>query len=158
MQTLLDANELWGLIDMSKVKSKEEDLITIITYTKKENKAWNLLFQSLSNNQLMIVLKETTTHGIWEVVEKGYVDKGLVNKIFQTKKFFMLQMNHNYTMEQHANKLGAMVEEINAIKATILDKIKVMVLFMSLPKSYQYLITMLETLKPKYFIWDNVST
>jgi hypothetical protein len=106
----------------------------------------------------MIVLKETTTHGIWEVVEKGYVDKGLTNKIFQTKKFFMLQMNHNYTMEQHANKLGAMVEEINAIKATILDKIKVMVLFMSLPKSYQYLITMFETLKPKYFIWDNVST
>jgi hypothetical protein len=44
MQTLLDVKELWGLIDMSKVKPKEEDLITIITYTKKENKAWNLLF------------------------------------------------------------------------------------------------------------------
>lgn len=39
MQTLLDAKELWGLIDMSKVKPKEEDLITIVTYTKKENKA-----------------------------------------------------------------------------------------------------------------------
>ncbi len=31
MQTLLDAKELWGVIDMSKVKPKEEDLITTIT-------------------------------------------------------------------------------------------------------------------------------
>jgi hypothetical protein len=38
MQTLLDAKELWGLIDMSKVRRKEEDLIVIVTYTKKENK------------------------------------------------------------------------------------------------------------------------
>ncbi len=51
MQTILDAKELWGLIYMSKVKPKEENVIAIITYTKKENKAQNLLFQSLSNNQ-----------------------------------------------------------------------------------------------------------
>jgi hypothetical protein len=48
-------------------------------------------------------------------------------------------MNHNDTMEQHLNKLGAMVEELDGIGATILDEIKVMVLFMSLPKSYLYL-------------------
>jgi len=39
MQILLDAKELWGLIDISKVKPKEEDLIAIVTYTKKESKA-----------------------------------------------------------------------------------------------------------------------
>jgi hypothetical protein len=39
-------------------------------------------------------------------------------------------------MEQHVNKLGAMVEELDAIITTILPKIKVMVLLMSLPKSY----------------------
>jgi hypothetical protein len=58
-------------------------------------------------------------------------------------------MNHNFTMEQHANKLGVMVEDIDAIKAIMLDKIKMRVLLMSLPKSYQYLITTLEILKPK---------
>jgi len=42
-------------------------------------------------------------------------------------------------MEQHANKLGAMVEEIDAIKATILDKIKVMVLLMNIPKKLSIL-------------------
>lgn len=67
-------------------------------------------------------------------------------------------MNHNDTMEQHVNKLGAMVEELDAIGVTILDEIKVMVLLMSLPKSYQYLIITFETLKPKDQTWDDVST
>jgi DNA primase large subunit len=136
MQTLLNAKELWGLINMSKVMPKEEDLVVIVTYTKKEGKAQNLLFQSLSNNQLMIVQKETTAHGIWEVLEKGYVDKGLANKIFLIKKFFMSQMNHNDIMEQNVNKLGAMVKELDAIRTSILDEIKVVVFLMSLPKSY----------------------
>lgn len=51
MQTILDAKELWGLINMLKVKPKEGNVIATITYTKKENKAQSLLFQSLSNNQ-----------------------------------------------------------------------------------------------------------
>ncbi len=61
-------------------------------------------------------------------------------------------------MEQHVNKLGAMVEELDGIGVTILDEIKVMVLLTSLSKSYQYLIITLETLKPKDQTWDDVST
>jgi hypothetical protein len=67
-------------------------------------------------------------------------------------------MNHNNTMEQHVNKVWATVEELDGIGATILDESKVMVHFLSLPKSYQYLITTLETLKPKDHTWDDVST
>lgn len=86
----MDAKELWGLINMTEVKLEEEDVIAIITYTKKDNKAQNLLVQSLSNNQLVIVWKETMAHDIWETFEKRYVDKNIANKIFLTKKFFML--------------------------------------------------------------------
>jgi hypothetical protein len=75
---------------MTEVKLEEEDVIAIITYTKKDNKAQNLLVQSLSNNQLVIVWKETMAHDIWETFEKRYVDKNIANKIFLTKKFFML--------------------------------------------------------------------
>jgi hypothetical protein len=93
MQTLMDATKLWGLINMTEVKLEEEDVIATITYTKKDNKAQNLLVQSLSNNQLMIVWKETLAHDIWEMFEKRYVDKNITNKIFLTKMFFMLQLN-----------------------------------------------------------------
>lgn len=101
--------------------------------------------------------KETMTHEIWEAFEKPYVDKSIANKIFLTKNFFMLQMNHNNTMEQHVNKLGAMAEELDAIGTTILDEINVMVFLMNLSERYQNFIIVLESFKPKDRTWDNVS-
>jgi hypothetical protein len=69
----------------------------------------------------------------------------------------MSQMNHNYTMEQHVNKLGAMAKELDAIGTTILDEVNVMVFLMNLPQRYQHFIIMLESLKPKDRTWDNVN-
>ncbi len=51
-------------------------------------------------------------------------------------------------MEQHLNKLGAMVKELDATRTTIPPKVKIMNLLMSLPKSYESLVTsFLESLK-----------
>jgi hypothetical protein len=64
-------------------------------------------------------------------------------------------------MEQHLNKLGAMVKELVAIGAPILAKVKVMVLLMNLPESYQFFVTSLESLKfidPKKLTWVVVTT
>ncbi len=42
-------------------------------------------------------------------------------------------------MEQHLNKLGTMVEELDAIEVAIPKEIKMMALLISLTKSYQTL-------------------
>jgi hypothetical protein len=47
----------------------------------------------------MSVRKETTTKGIWEALQKWHVDKGLANKIFFMRKFFMSQMDLFKLME-----------------------------------------------------------
>lgn len=54
--------------------------------------------------------RETTAHGIWESLEKHFIDKGLANKIYLTINFFMSQMNLLDTMEEHVNMFGAMAE------------------------------------------------
>jgi hypothetical protein len=46
------------------------------------------LIQSLLDSQFMIVWKKAISHGIWAVLEKQNVDKGLANKAFLTKKIF----------------------------------------------------------------------
>jgi hypothetical protein len=56
-------------------------------------------------------------------------------------------MNPINTMEQHLNKFGAMVEELDVTRTTIPPKVKIMVLFMSLPESYESLVTSLESLE-----------
>jgi len=70
-------------------------------------------------------------------------------------------MNPSDTMEQHLNKMGAMVEEIDAIGTIVLVKVKVTMLLMSLPKIYEFLITSLESLEsidPKKLDWEVVAT
>jgi hypothetical protein len=65
MQTLLWAKELWGLINMIKMKLEIHEVFTTIEYMKKENKVQNLLVQNLmSNNQLMIIWRKITAHGV----------------------------------------------------------------------------------------------
>jgi hypothetical protein len=61
------------------------DVAILLSYTKRENKALNFVVQSLSNNQLMmIVRKEKTMKGIWDALAKRHIEQGLVNKIFLT--------------------------------------------------------------------------
>lgn len=68
----------------------------------------------------------------------------------------MSQMNFLDTIHQHVNMLGAMTKKLHAIEPTIFEKMKVMVLLISLPKSYQHLITTLESLKFANHTWDDV--
>ncbi len=65
--------------------------------------------------------------GIWEALQNRYVDKDFINRLFLTWKFFTSQMNPTNTMEQHLNTLITMVEELDAIGATNLLKVKFMV-------------------------------
>jgi len=45
-----------------------------------------------------------------------------------------------------------MIEELNTIGIEIPNKVKVIIIFMNLLESYQYLITMLESIKEKSYL------
>jgi hypothetical protein len=103
MQTILDAKELWGLIYMSKVKPKEENVIAIITYTKKENKAQNLLFQSLSNNQSSgLCRKKPWPMGFGRHLRKGMSIRVSPIRFFSVRSFHVIdepQRHHGATCQ-----------------------------------------------------------
>ncbi len=68
----------------------------------------------------------------------------------------MSQMNFLDTIDQHVNMLGAMTKKLDGIGARVFEKMKVMALLISLQKSYQHLITTLESLKFANHTWDDV--
>jgi len=62
-------------------------------------------------------------------------------------------------MEEHLSKLGANAKELDVIRITILDDIKVIMFLMSLLQSYEYLVTFLEFLEsfdPKKLTWETL--
>lgn len=107
---MLKARELWGLVNGKDVKLNGQKVVTLLVYIKRENRAFNLIVQHLSNSQLLTMKKETIAKGIWEALQNRYVDKGLINRLFLTRKFFTLHMNPIDTREQHLNKLRAMAK------------------------------------------------
>ncbi len=64
---------------------------------------------------------------MWEALAKWRLDNGLMNILFLTRRFLTSQMNFSETMEQHINKLNAMVEKFEAIEIKVPLEIKVMV-------------------------------
>ncbi len=67
-------------------------------------------------------------------------------------------MNLTDIIQQYFNKLGMIAKELDAIGLEICDEVKMMVLLVSLPKSYQYLIIELRSLKEENHTWDNMNT
>jgi hypothetical protein len=65
IETLLKARDLWSFVGGNDQKPINTNVLT--SYTKQENHTLNLIMQSLSDNQLMIVCQNTTTKGVWEV-------------------------------------------------------------------------------------------
>jgi lipid-A-disaccharide synthase-like uncharacterized protein len=61
----------------------------------------------------MSIKKEMLAKGVWKTFQKWHIDKGLVNKIFFTQKFFMSWMESIDTMEYYLNKLGTMVNNLD---------------------------------------------
>jgi hypothetical protein len=47
METMLKARKLWGLVDGKDVKLSEHEVVTLLTYTKRKNRTFNLIVQSL---------------------------------------------------------------------------------------------------------------
>jgi hypothetical protein len=73
--------------------------------------------------------------------------QGLNQQAIHDSKILQFQIPLGDSMEEHLSKLGAIIKELHVIKATIPEKVKIMMLLMSLPQSYEYLVTFLESLE-----------
>jgi hypothetical protein len=106
----------------------------------------------------MVVHQESISKWMWEAFAKRHLDKGLMNQLFLTRRFFTSQMNFSETMEQHMNKLNVMAEELEAIQVKVPLEVKVMVILLSLPNSYKFLGMSLEFYKSMKLTWEDVTT
>ncbi len=54
-ETMLKVREWWGLVDWKDVKSSEGEGSALFTYMKRQSRALNLIMQSMSDNQLLVI-------------------------------------------------------------------------------------------------------
>jgi len=85
----------------------------------------------------------------WEVLCGVHEAKTIGNKLFLRRRFFTIKMQEGDDMLVHINTVKSLADHLRSIEVNIMDENVYMVLLMSLPPSFDNLVTSLESMSSK---------
>jgi hypothetical protein len=85
----------------------------------------------------------------WEALCGVHEAKTIGNKLFLRRRFFTIKMQKGDDMLVHINTMKALANQLRSIEVNITDEDVYMVLLMSLPPSFDNLITSFESMSTK---------
>jgi hypothetical protein len=117
--------------------------------TKKKRRLFALLCEHLTDAQLAHIQYCDNVISAWEAFCGVHEAKKIGNKLFLQKRFFSIKMQEGDDMLVHINMVKALTNQLCSIEMNITDEDVYMVLLMSLPPSFDNLITSLESMSTK---------
>ncbi|GKD18087.1 zinc finger, CCHC-type containing protein [Tanacetum coccineum] len=138
MQVILEANGLWEMI--------EPNLTTEVN-TKKDKVIIAYIYQSLPEEQLLLISKYKTAKEVWDALKKRHVGENRVQQAKQQtlkSEFEMLQMKENESVDLFTTKLTSIVNKAASLGLTYEDSV-----VMSVDEEIGRLKTFEERLKSK---------
>ena len=117
----------------------------------------NTIHLSLALEIKCSVLNEKSPSHLWEKLEKIYVSKSFTNMLYLKKQLFELKIDEEMDIGDHINKFNKCVTQLLSVEVKIDKEDQVIILFASLPKSYETVVTMLLVGKTTLIV-DKVST
>lgn len=145
MTMILEDKDLWDIVNgLEKWESQVDDL-SKTKFKKRMKKAFAVVCLSMEDSQLALVRSCKDVVEAWKKLEDHYEKKSLANKLFLRKRFFAMEMREGDDMLTHINEVKTLAEQLEAIGASVNDEDLVITLLCSLPESYGFLITALES-------------
>ena len=80
---------------------------------------------------------------IWDKLKECFERNTVANKLFLKQKFFSLKMKDSDSLDEHLRHMKAITDQLAAIKAPIPEDEHIVPVLLSLPRSYNTLITAL---------------
>ncbi len=147
MRMMLSKHGLWKFVDGSVIIPHDEDQIT--DYNEKATKAFALLCEHLTDAQLGHIQYCENVKSAWETLCGVHEAKTIANKLFLRRRFFTIKMQEGEDLLAHINMVKVLVDQLRSIEVNIEDEDVYIVLFMSLPPSFDNLVTSLESMSTK---------
>lgn len=139
MEMLLVKEGLWNVIEEAK-----PDPVTP-AWTRKDNEARAFISLLVCDNQLNHVRKATSALEAWNSLKNYHEKASLSNKVRLMREICGLKLSENGNAEVHISTMEDLFEKLGALGEKLSDNWVVAMLLSSLPKSYDTLITALET-------------
>ncbi len=147
MCMILSKHGLWKFVDRSATLPSEK--VASADYNEKEMKAFALFCEHLTNAQLAHIQYCDNVKSAWEALCGVHETKTIGNKLFLRRRFFTIKMQEGDDMLVHINIVEALADQLRSIEVNITDEDVYMVLLMSLPPSFDNLVTSLESMSTK---------
>lgn len=146
MEMILAEKDLWDVADGSEEPPSEDaDLKTKKAFERKEKKAFALIVTNLADQQIAHIRHCKTPAQAWKTLCNIHETKSLSNILFLRRRFFTTKMQEEDDLLDHVNKIKALADELACLEAPVTEGDVVMTLLESLPPSFEFLITALET-------------
>jgi hypothetical protein len=147
MHMMFSKHGLWKFVDGSATLPSEE--VARADYNEKEIKAFALLYEHFTDAQLAHIQYCDNVRSVWKALCGVHEAKAISNKLFLRRRFFTIKMQKGDDMLVHINMVKALADQLCSIEVNITDENVYMVLFMSLPPSFNNLVTSLESMSTK---------
>ena len=144
MTAILEARELYGHIDGTITRpASDSSSGAIATFEKAQKKTKALIVTSVKSDLIYLITECQTPKEIWDKLKQRFERDTIVNKLFLKQKFFSLKMKESDSLEEHLRRMKVITDQLTAIKATIPEDEHIVALLLSLPRSYNTLVTAL---------------
>lgn len=110
----------------------------------KDNKALADIVLSMKPSQLQHIKNCNTSKQAWDKLHDVYSPKGATSKVHLTKKLLSLRMTDKEDMKDHTNKFINLCDKLAELGITMPEEVKVILLLVSLPDSYEMLTVAIE--------------
>ena len=114
-------------------------------FEKTQRKTKALLVTSINSFSVHLITECQTPKEIWNKLKESFERNTVTNKLFLKQKFFSLKMKDQDSLDEHLRRMKEIADQLAAIKAPIPEDEHIVALLLSLPRSYNTLITALTT-------------
>lgn len=128
------------------IESEEEN--PDATFIKADKKCKAILVQCISNSQLQHIKDKKTSYQIWQALEAVFQRKGIASQLYLRRKLLAMKLKAGTKLETHFNLFDETIRELISVGAK-LEKLDIIChLLLTLSKSFDPIVTALETLEP----------
>lgn len=153
LQTVLDEHGLLIYINRSFDEifngldsTKADDASKILEHTKNDKKCKSLIVRRIADSHLEYIKEKTTSREIINALESTFERKSIASQLYLRRRILTLKCAENEDLEKHFMLFDGLVRELKTTGATLEPLDVVCHLLMTLPDSYNVVVTALETM------------
>ena len=113
-------------------------------FDKSKQKAMATLVMGIHTSIIYMVTSCDDPKELWDTLKSQFERNTLANKLFLKRQFFTTKMSEDQRVRDHLKSMKEISDKLAALGAAVPEEEKVVALLISLPKSYDTLVTALE--------------